>query len=887
MKSFLLFIVCLLGYSFSYSQGIRGVISDSASGEPLEQAFVSLLRGKDSIVLRQALSGKNGFEFRRVAAGDYLLSISFIGYRPDTITIHIRNADTLYNTGKISLVKLVGNLVEVVVKSVIPPVIIRNDTIVYNTNTVKTQPNATIEDLLKKLPGIEVDKDGNITLHGQKVDKVYIDGKEFFLNDPKAATQNLTADMVDAIEVFDNQSDLAKFSGIKDMNVNKAINLRLKKDSKKGLFGNATLSAGTSNNYSGASTATYFKGDRWIYANLNDRYSNIPNSTHRITGLKQSMIGVGLNYRDNIGTKTQVVANYNNGSNQNQSGQLYKRETFLGDSSLLQSRITSNDNHSVRHSFGLNLTYSVDSLNSLVYTPSLLWQQGNTLSSDSSFILSEKKGTSYLSNKGKTMNRISSISSNLANSIAYRRRFRKKGRSFYGVFSQGHQQQTQDGNLYSSIQFYDSTGAPVQNETIDQQYKQESNGNNYGVNLSYTEPIRPNQVIDLAVNLNTSNNLTGKKAYNYDTVSHRYDQADTVTTNQFTNSNRQETFSIGYNYIGKKVQYQVGASVLYSFLKNESDNHNYSTIEQRLVNWSPRASAFYRLAAQKNLRIQYNGNSSAPTTEMLQPIPDLSNPFLVKVGNPNLKQQFQHSLGAGYNSSDNKKFRNLSLRIGSNYTLNKIVQSSTLSSTGVQELRYVNVNGVYSLSGGMDYGFALNKTKNGGGEIATNVQYGHDISFVNGQENIRQSFGWAQQFTINYHSGNKLFAGVSASLNYNCSNYSIGNNLNTELLSQNYSGNITYVLPLSIRISSDFNLQINGKQGNLPGTTIVSWNASLFKNIFRNNRGEIRLSGFDLLNRNKGFSQNTGDNYIETRENAVIQRYFLLSLRYNFRVNII
>jgi hypothetical protein len=157
---------------------------------------------------------------------------------------------------------------EVVVRSVIPPVIVKNDTLVYNTNAVKTQPNATIEDLIKKLPGMEVDKNGDIILHGKKVEKIYIDGKEFFLNDPKMATQNLTADMIDAIEAFDNQSDRARFTGIKEMKANKAINLRLKKDKKKGFLGHITLSAGTMNTYSGVATATYFKGDRWAFGRL-------------------------------------------------------------------------------------------------------------------------------------------------------------------------------------------------------------------------------------------------------------------------------------------------------------------------------------------------------------------------------------------------------------------------------------------------------------------------------------------------------------------------------------------------------------------------------------------------------------------------------------------
>lgn len=886
MRPFLLIIVCITCFSAAHSQAklstIRGLITDSVSGAPLEEASVSLLRTAGLKPVRQTLSRKTGFEFSRIPTGDYLLAVSFAGYYPDTITLRLDTAGTPYNAGNIVLVRSTTNLMEVVVKSVIPPVIVKNDTLVYNTNTVKTEPNATVEDLIKKLPGMQVDKDGNITLHGQKVEKIYVDGKEFFLNDPKMATQNLTADMVDAIEAFGNQSDRARFTGIKEVNTTKAINLRLKKDRKKGLFGNTIIKAGTMNTYSGAATATYFKADRWALARL------AGNQADNLTGgkgIRQSSGNEVLNFKDYIGTKTQLVINYRGRRSRSQSGQSYKRETFLGDSSLLQNRNAFNDNRSSGQQFNINLTYNIDSFSSLVFTPSASWQRSKTMSTDSSLLVSTKNGDSYLSNEGKTMNRISASGSGFNNTISYRRRFRKKGRSFYGTFSQQYQQLTQQGNLYTLLRSYDNSGNPVENRTVDQQYDQKTNTGNYGLNISYTEPIRINQVIDLGYSLNTSSNRSGKQAFNYNPATGEYDQPDTLTTNDFTNSNTQQNFTIGYNYLGDKVQYQLGVSVLYSTLENESNDHKFTAIKERFINWSPRASVFYRLAKQKNLQVQYNGSSMSPTTEMLQPIPDLSNPFLIRRGNPNLEQQFQHRVNINYNKSDSRKFSNLSVGIGTDYTLNKIVQSSTISSTGIQELMYVNVNGVYNVNGSINYGFALNKTKNGGGSISSNIGYNRDISFLNGKQNVRQGFVYGQQLNLNYQSKEKLFAGLSAALTYTRSRYSIGANLNTDFLSQHYAANITWTMPLRIRLSSDITIQLNGRQANLPGNTNTAWNASVYRNLFKDNKGEIRVSVFDLLNRNKGFSQAIGSNYIETRESAVLRRYFVLSLRYNFRVS--
>lgn len=884
-KAILAFIVSITGYCCCYSQGntssIKGIVTDAVSGEVLERTSVSLVRLTDSTKIKQAISGKNGFEFRQVATGHYWLLVSFIGYRADTLRLNLRKADSTYNIGKIPLVKSPVNLVEVVVKAVIPPVIVKNDTLVFNANAFKTQPNASIEDLLKKLPGVQVDRDGNVTIQGKKVVKVYIDGKEFFLGDPKIATQNLTADMVDAVEAFDNQSDRARFTGIKEANVNKAINLRLKKDRKKGLFGSATANAGTRNSYSGGTTATYFRGDRWAFINLNASYSdNLASGA----GQMQSVNNQVLNYRDNVGSKALLVINYTGGSNRNKSSQSYRRETFLIDSSLLQYSDAFNNNKSGNYEMNSSLTYNIDSFTSVIYTPSLSFRQNDMTNSDSSSIITQKINSSYLSNAGRTMNKISSDGAVLGNSITFHRRFKKIGRSLYMMVRQGYQQQNQDGKLYSSIKFYNN-GSPIQNKGVDQEYEQANDGNNWGVEIAGTEPIRPNQVIDMGYSLNTSFNSSGKKAFNYNSVTRKYDIPDTLTTNQFTNSHEQQNFNVGYNYIGTSIQYQLGLSILYSFLKNKSGSNHNNTIEQRLLNWSPRASAFFTLGRQKNLQVQYSGNNMAPTTQMLQPVPDLSNPFLISLGNPNLKQQFQHGITFDYNSSGSETFSNLSLQLGGNITTNKIVQSSTITAGGIQQLQYVNVNGTYDINSSLNYGFSLNKANNGSGQLSTSLEYSRDLSLVNRKKNVWRSFMFGQGINLNYHTGEKLEGGLSATVNYSRSWYSIEENLNTELFSQHYSANITYTLLFSIRVSSDFSVQITGKQGSLPGITITTWNASVYRNIFRDNKGEIRFSAFDLLNRNTAFRPSAGNNYIETQESNVLRRYFILSLRYNFRAN--
>ena len=213
---------------------IHGTVQDSVNKQVLEDATVSLVHLPDGTVLRQTRSRKKGFAFSGLSAGQYSLITSYLGYATDTTTLVLSRTDSTERKVRILLHHSVKTMMEVVVRSVIPPAIIKNDTIAFNAAAYPTRPNATVEDLLRKLPGIDIDKNGNVTMQGQKVDKIYLDGKEFFLNDPRTATQNLPADIVDRIEAFDTQTDKSRLTGIKESTGTKSINIALKKNRRTG-----------------------------------------------------------------------------------------------------------------------------------------------------------------------------------------------------------------------------------------------------------------------------------------------------------------------------------------------------------------------------------------------------------------------------------------------------------------------------------------------------------------------------------------------------------------------------------------------------------------------------------------------------------------------------
>ena len=523
---------------------IQGQLKDSASGENLVSATVKLVRVKDSVTIRQTISNKNGFVINRVPAGMYFLKTSYIGYRDSTYLIMIDTKDSMYNAGTLIMTKSATNLMEVIIKSTIPPVITKSDTIVYNTIAFKTRPNATVEELLKKLPGIEVDKDGNITFQGEKIQKIYIDGKEFFFNDPKLASQNLLADMVQKVEAFDDKSERAKLTGIPDDKPGKALNLRLKPDKKKGYFGNLEASYARQNNFNINASANYLKDD--AMAMIGAGSSNT--GSGRISSEAKN---ISLNYSNTLNQNLQYSISYGGNTNKSRNWSFNQRQTFIADSSLLQEREGASAADGNSHSVNINLNYKIDSFSNVGVTAAAGLQQATNNTSDLANTNTAKAGSVQPVNTATTNNNTNDNSWNGNINVNYNRRFRKQGRYFGLTFNSSRNQQNGDGGLESLTNFYDPFGTLTDSLERNQRSDQNADGFTYGLNISYTEPVGRNQVLDVYYNLTNSNSKSERTTYNYNPITGKYDQPDSLASNGFENSNVLQSFGIGYNNFRK------------------------------------------------------------------------------------------------------------------------------------------------------------------------------------------------------------------------------------------------------------------------------------------------------------------------------------------------
>lgn len=863
---------------------IKGKVGDSVTRAVLPDASLSLLHLPDSIVIRRAAGGKNGFLFSRLKPGQYLLYLSNIGYRDTILLISLKAQDTVFNTGTIWLQPAVHSLVEVVIKAIIPPVITKSDTIIYNVAAFKTRPYATVEELLKKLPGIQVDKDGNITMQGEKIQKVYVDGKVFFLNDPKLATQNLLAEMVDKVEAFNEKSERAKMTGIPDQNPEKVINLRLKADKKKGLFGSGEGALASQNRYGLKATANYFKGN--MYLSGVGSSSNGGNLQGGGGTLNNQVNEGSLNYRNNFTEKLEVTANHrvtgNNTSNRVQN----QRQTFLQDADLLQDRETASSGKQQNHAINAYVQYAIDSVNNIRGDASFEMLDDENSNKDLTTGQILKTNIHRSVNDAFIDNNRSGARWNGTFSLNYNHRFKKMGRYLGIALNKRNSKSKGRGALESLARFYNESGFMTDSLARDQQSFQRGDGQNFGFSITYTEPLATGQVLDFSYSLGNGSSRFSQEAFNYNGVTNKYDDPDSTASNSFESRNNSQQVAVGYNYFRKKLQWQAGISLARNTQLNKDLSGHQMDINQSVTNIFPRASLMYSINKQKNLQVSYNGRNRPPSIQELQPLPDYSNPLLIRLGNPALKQEFANEVSLRYKDFNAIKDRSLFGQLQFNNTTHKIVNATRINGQGAQEQQAVNLEGDYTIGANMEYSLSFGKRPNRGIlRINTSVRYDNAVNLVNTEKNVRKTVNWEQVIRGEYYIKEKFGASASARFNGNFSRYSMDASNISRLFSHNYIASLYYEFPKAIFISSEINFIINAAQQHLAGTQAAVWNATVMKRLFKNQAGEVKLSAFDILNKSNNFSQHTGDNYIETTKYEVLKRVFVLSFRYNFRIN--
>jgi hypothetical protein len=920
--------------------GIKGKLVDTASRQPIADATVSVIQASDSSLVTFTLSNRQGiFEIKGLETGSYRLVISHQAYQEMKKNVSVTAEQKQTDLGELTPAKDYKTLGEVVVSSE-APIIVKNDTIQFNASGFKTKPNATVEDLLKKLPGVEVDKEGNVKAQGEQVQKVYVDGKEFFGNDPKLATKNLTADMVESVQVFDDMSDQAKFTKIDDGSRTKTMNIKLKKGMNKGYFGRALAAYGDRGRYEGNLSFNRFNGNQRISVlfnanNINKQgfsFSDIISSMGGFsgfggggggmgsfgggggggfgggmgggggmqvisvrgggggsfggtsTGIIKSL-STGVNYTDEWGSKVKVTGSYFfSHSNTQQQQSILQRSTYDDSISVLNKESASrNINQNQR--FNLRLEYQIDSVNSILYTPSVTAQHSENYSQDTSFTFSQLPGIEYLSIAGHTDNSNQRDGLNWNNNLLFRHKFGKTGRTITVGWNNTFGHSESKGFTVSRNDFYEKGGSSPRTILQNQHNRQETRTNNNVFSTSYTEPFGLNKLLELNYAYTNNESTSDKKTDDYNTLSGKYDSPNLRLTNNFENTFLAHRFGFNFRVQEKKYNYQFGVGVQRSTLESKSYQAltgKDSVSRAGYTNFFPTANFNYTPQRSKNLRFVYNGRTSQPTISQLQNVPDFSDPLNVRTGNPNLKQEFNHNFNLGYSTFNILTFKFIAANLSFSTTRNKIVNSIDTLTRGVQLTRPENVNGYYRAFSFVTLGLPFKNPKLKGSSLnfTNNLSYTQDISLLYGKKNTGKTFSGTQGAGINFNK-DKFDIGVRLNLAYTNVRYSVNTSLNEDYFTQTYSGDFSYTFKGNFILSTDFDYYINTGRAKGYNQSIPLWNASLSKQVFKKKNGEVKLSVNDILNQNQSISRITGDNYIQDTRSMVLRRYFMVSLLFN------
>ena len=914
----LLLLACLTTTLLAQKNGsVNGVAFDTISKQPVVAATVTVLERKDSSLVTFTMTGSDGrFELKGLANGDYRLMITHVSYHNSNKFFSITEANKTAELGNLIMNDKAKVLEEVVLAAEAPPVTLINDTIQYNAGSFKVQPNASVEQLLKKLPGVKVEKDGTIKAQGEKVNRVLVDGKEFFGNDPKVATKNLPADAVDKVQVYDKQSDQATLTGFEDGNYEKTINLKLKKDKKKGMFGKINAGVGNKERYEGKFNVNSFKGARQFSAigmgnntnaegfsfmdilNFSGELARMQrggggNININISGEDAAAMGIngggrnngintawggGLNYNNIIGSKLDFQSNYfYNRYNPNQESHI-QRQYFLPDSSYFYNQNSFADNLNNSHRFNLNTLYQVDSMNSIRITPSFSYQTTNNRSQTDYQTLSEDK---VLTNEGFSNNTSSTKGYNFRNDITWRKKFARKGRTFSLSLQTSLNESDGDGSLSSINSFYYPNGSLLKRDTLNQQSTTKGDLKGYNAKAVYTEPVWKRSLLEFSVSKSNTKSTSEKLTHDYNKLNGKYDQLNNTLSNDFENTYGYINAGIRIRTQKKKYSYAVGANWQQAELEGKiTTGVKDSLISKTFRNILPNARFQYNFTRFKSFSLSYNTSTNQPGMSQLQPVPDNSNSLNIREGNPDLKQEFNHTAQVHLTLVSPYKNKNLFMFLTAQATQNKIVNYDSINSLGVKRTKPVNVNGVYNINSSISYSMPVRFLK-GTVEVSSNTGVFKTKQFINTVGNDIRTFSVGPELRLDMNPTEKLNVGVGAGFNYNKTKYSLQSALNTNYLSQEYNASLDWEMPKGFFFATDFMYTINSQRAAGFNTKVPLWNASISKQMLKFNRGELKLSARDLLNKNVGISRNTNNNYMEDSKVLTLRQFFLLSFTYS------
>ena len=909
----ILFFILIAAFKINaQSVSLSGKVEDTLQNKPVQNAVVSLIYSKDSVLYTFTRTDAYGkYAFNNIKPGNYIVMTTHPYFADVVLNTEIKDAVT--KLPSIALTSKSKLLEEVIVKTG-SPIRIKGDTTVYTADSFKVRAGANVEELLRKLPGIQVDKDGKITAMGEQVKKVLVDGEEFFGDDPGIATKNLRADIVKEVEVFDKKSDQATFTGIDDGVKDKTINLKLKDNAKKGYFGKAEAGTDFNNYYNNSVMANAFKGKRKLAAygimsntgqtNLdwqdNQNYGGTDASNIEMMdgggvmifndnsdgdsyyngrgGIPQNWNG-GFHYSNKFNNSKQSFnSGYKVSKVNSPSGERNYTTNFTGDSSFNSNSISDGFSSKLKQSLNVTFETNIDSANSLKFTA-----RGNLTNTESNNNYSQES----ISDKSLLINNITRRSSSevdnssLNSNLLWKHKFKKNARTLTANISYNISGSKNESFLYSKNNYY-TAGIPTKNDTTDQKNLRDNQTNTFTGNITYTEPLTKELFLSFTYAYSVSTNENDRFTFTKD-INAKYNTKIDSLSNSFLFKQVNNRPGISLRYVKKKYNFSIGSSV--SINHFEQDNRSKNILRKyNFTNFFPTASVYIKLKGYAGIRFNYNGSSKAPSLDQLQPIVDNTDQLNQYIGNPDLKQSFTHSINLNYNFYNVLQEKGMWAGIYGSVMQNAFVNERTIDAFAKSTYRTVNANGNYYFGLYSSYNFKLKKSKIQL-SFGPNANISRNVSFINSQKAINTNSNYGLRFSISKQKENKY----DFSINSEISRVNAKNSINSSALANYWQGslsvNAAVTLPLKIRVGSDVSFTAKEVDPRFPAKNkFTIWNASVRRFMYKE-KLEASVSVKDILNDRRGYDRSFTDyRYSETYYNT-LKRYWMLTLTWNFSKN--
>ncbi len=896
------------------NRGIVGNLTTEITDEPIPRANVRILNQSDSTLVGGVASDLDGSFSIPVNNGSYIVHVSFIGYNDLYRNVVVSSASPVIRLDNLEMG--VNNILlsETVVTAKAPEIVVRGDTLEFNADSYKLADGAVVEDLLRKMPGVEVDNEGNITVNGRSISKILVDGEEFFSDDPKVASRNLPANMVDKLQVLERRTEISQMTGFDDGEEENVINLTVRPGMKEGLIGNGYAGYGSQDRYEANGILNYMRN--------NDQYTLIGgiNNTNNagFSDLGSAMFSgmgggrggrggfgggrgistsgnIGANFSSNLSDKFKWGGNVRYGYTDTDVLSDVFTQNILSAGNTLESENDRSNNISRNFGVDFRMEWTPNDLTKLIFRPNASIYNNSRNEVGSYQTLSEVSGDTI--NLGESDYMSEGTGSNIGGRLDISRELGKEGRVLSAQLSADLGKSENNGTSNSYTRYF-REGRPE--DIIDQRFINTNNNSSWRGYISYVEPIGDNNYLQLAYQYRQNLSESDRDTRIKDLETGEYTVLDSAYSKRLENNFVRQELELNFRSARENYDYLIGFSMQPSSSQSKTfiGTDMIDDLRQDVINYAPMAQFNYRWSRNHNIRIRYFGNTNQPSVSQLTPVVDISNPLNISFGNPDLKPSFDHRFNLTYRLSNPEKASSLNISANAGYVTNDVVSlTATNTETGRKVRTYDNITGNWNASGRVTLNIPLKNVKysifstsslsynNSNGYTGTFEQTSDVITreniIITPEKNLSRRMNLGETLGLNYRSDLFDFS-VRGNINYNEVKNSLEGQQDQEYLNFGGNANVAIYLPWDLTIESDINYSSNSGYSDGFELNEWLWNASIQKTLFKEKNGTLRFKIYDILQQRSNISRSVTSNYIRDSITNTLTSYFMVHFIYRF-----